>query len=624
MPTWAPAACRAAATAFLCAARVPEAATPGAATASAPLAPPRDACDAFVAACDLRRAPGLDGALVGPDCGALGGLGWAAAGRAPRAGAGGANVTLAGVAAAAAVAAPRNASAADFAPACGYGMAVVARPSRPGINFVAGSACAWTCPPPVYPKRLRPAGGAVSFHAAAVTIVLLLLLVMTVWWYMNYLLIPERREEVWPWAFWYAVNLPYLSTFGAKLWYPLYVSMAGLTMDEALCFDDTAPLVAADGGPCAAWPAAVAGAGCFDVASSAARARSRTSVHASRALRATIGRPAIGRDERRPAEIGARDVGSPVRAQVRGHVRVPPVLVRVPRRRPGRRRRRTARPRRRFATLLFCVDFRMRFIHARPSHEIVRVILYYGYPPCVLLVTVVFVWPFFANGSAGYANSLWNYGDVDSCGGRQWEDDRGALLVDVAYITVCLLVLITEELRRNVGLYRSIKRVRARAALDRRRGASRPRVGDRARDAADAARVGARRRRASTAGGRAAPRAGPRPPRRRALAHRARIAPRRAARNSNLRPDFNVRAIERFGPDAFALLRELDESDRFVQKSAESTSMWPSERMSKFGRDVPAHRLISAQAPRADASSSSSKRCSPSSSWASDGTSSPC
>ncbi|KAH8048020.1 hypothetical protein JL722_12810 [Aureococcus anophagefferens] len=72
------------------------------------------------------------------------------------------------------------------------------------------------------------------------------------------------------------------------------------------------------------------------------------------------------------------------------------------------------------------VDFRMRFIHARPSEEIVRVLLYYGYPPCVLLVTVVFVWPFLANGSAGYANSLWNYGDADSCGGRQWEDDRGA------------------------------------------------------------------------------------------------------------------------------------------------------------------------------------------------------
>jgi hypothetical protein len=34
----------------------------------------------------------------------------------------------------------------------------------------------------------------------------------------------------------------------------------------------------------------------------------------------------------------------------------------------------------------------------------------------------------------------------------------------------------------------------------------------------------------------------------------------------NLQPDFNVRVIERFGPDSFAVLRELDESDRFVQK----------------------------------------------------------
>ena len=44
-------------------------------------------------------------------------------------------------------------------------------------------------------------------------------------------------------------------------------------------------------------------------------------------------------------------------------------------------------------------------------------------------------------------------------------------------------------------------------------------------------------------------------------------------RNSRLRPDFNVRVIERFGPDSSAALRELDESDRFVQTSAESTSM---------------------------------------------------
>ena len=42
---------------------------------------------------------------------------------------------------------------------------------------------------------------------------------------------------------------------------------------------------------------------------------------------------------------------------------------------------------------------------------------------------------------------------------------------------------------------------------------------------------------------------------------------------SNLQPDFNMRVIERFGSDPSALLRELDESDRFVQKSAESTSI---------------------------------------------------
>ena len=42
---------------------------------------------------------------------------------------------------------------------------------------------------------------------------------------------------------------------------------------------------------------------------------------------------------------------------------------------------------------------------------------------------------------------------------------------------------------------------------------------------------------------------------------------------SNLQPDFNVRVIERFGPASSAVLRERDESNRSVQKSAESTSI---------------------------------------------------
>ena len=42
---------------------------------------------------------------------------------------------------------------------------------------------------------------------------------------------------------------------------------------------------------------------------------------------------------------------------------------------------------------------------------------------------------------------------------------------------------------------------------------------------------------------------------------------------SNLQPDFNVRVIELIAPYSSAVLRELDESNRFVQKSAESTSI---------------------------------------------------
>ena len=44
---------------------------------------------------------------------------------------------------------------------------------------------------------------------------------------------------------------------------------------------------------------------------------------------------------------------------------------------------------------------------------------------------------------------------------------------------------------------------------------------------------------------------------------------------SNLQPDFNVRVCDRFDARFSAVLRELDESNRFVQKSAESTSNWP-------------------------------------------------
>ena len=43
--------------------------------------------------------------------------------------------------------------------------------------------------------------------------------------------------------------------------------------------------------------------------------------------------------------------------------------------------------------------------------------------------------------------------------------------------------------------------------------------------------------------------------------------------NSNLQPDFNVNVFDRFDTSSSAVLRELDESIRFVQKSAESTSI---------------------------------------------------
>ena len=42
---------------------------------------------------------------------------------------------------------------------------------------------------------------------------------------------------------------------------------------------------------------------------------------------------------------------------------------------------------------------------------------------------------------------------------------------------------------------------------------------------------------------------------------------------SNLQPDFNVSVIEQFDTNTSAVLREVDEGNRSVQKSAESTSI---------------------------------------------------
>ena len=47
----------------------------------------------------------------------------------------------------------------------------------------------------------------------------------------------------------------------------------------------------------------------------------------------------------------------------------------------------------------------------------------------------------------------------------------------------------------------------------------------------------------------------------------------RPAWHSNLQPDFNVRICDGFDASSSAVLRELDESNRFVQKSAESASI---------------------------------------------------
>ena len=61
------------------------------------------------------------------------------------------------------------------------------------------------------------------------------------------------------------------------------------------------------------------------------------------------------------------------------------------------------------------------------------------------------------------------------------------------------------------------------------------------------------------------------------------------------RAGFNVRACDRFDASSSAVLRELDESHRFVQKSAESTSMRPCSSVLKCGGDPRNQRLDTTQ-----------------------------
>ena len=58
-----------------------------------------------------------------------------------------------------------------------------------------------------------------------------------------------------------------------------------------------------------------------------------------------------------------------------------------------------------------------------------------------------------------------------------------------------------------------------------------------------------------------------------ASVHRAYALERCPVWKSNIQPDFNVRVCDGFDASSSSMLRELDESNRFVQKSAESTSI---------------------------------------------------
>ena len=81
---------------------------------------------------------------------------------------------------------------------CGLGMAFVKDPSRPNQNKVSNTACAITCPPPLYPRRWTFTGpylqwrGLISWFLWHITFFLLICFTF----YDHFLMMSPRRSSV--------------------------------------------------------------------------------------------------------------------------------------------------------------------------------------------------------------------------------------------------------------------------------------------------------------------------------------------------------------------------------------------------------------------------------------------
>ena len=87
---------------------------------------------------------------------------------------------------------------------CGLGMAFVKDPSRPNQNKVSNTACAITCPPPLYPRRWTFTGpylqwrGLISWVLWHITFFLLICFTFSYSW-----ILPEHYKDNYHWFMWF-------------------------------------------------------------------------------------------------------------------------------------------------------------------------------------------------------------------------------------------------------------------------------------------------------------------------------------------------------------------------------------------------------------------------------------
>ena len=139
---------------------------------------------------------------------------------------------------------------------CGLGMAFVKDPSRPNQNKVSNTACAITCPPPLYPRRWTFTGpylqwrGLISWVLWHITFFLLICFTFSYSW-----ILPEHYKDNYHWFMWF---FSLLFTLEVN-WAARYMAVSrNVHVGEILCVDATAPSIQEDWNECT-WLAIIAG-----------------------------------------------------------------------------------------------------------------------------------------------------------------------------------------------------------------------------------------------------------------------------------------------------------------------------------------------------------------------------